>query len=192
MFRSIKSLQNQKGFTLLELVVVVAIVAVLALGIAPVAVSQIEKSRVSTVLSDIRGMQTGVSMYYADMGDYPADVGSLVDSESAGWEGPYVDRAISKNPFGGDYEYSKVDAYMTDGVGLEGSGDGALGDWNVSDPILIISFNVGEGDITGHSGAGQILTAFGADAAEAGDDVIVINLKTGQVTAVDSDDLEEE
>ena len=62
-----------KSFTLLELVVVIAIIAILAAIIAPNAFKAIEKAKISRAMADAKALRVGSEGYYADIGFFPPD-----------------------------------------------------------------------------------------------------------------------
>ena len=107
-------MKGSKGFTLIELLVVIAIIGILATIIAPNAFKAIEKSKVAAVESDYKAVKTATLMYYSDVGAWPnpdADFSSSTTEEdyfmngdgSTGWDGPYLEKWPSKNPWGGTY-----------------------------------------------------------------------------------------
>lgn len=65
---------NTKGFTLIELIVVIAIIAVLAGIVAPNAFKAIEKAKVSRAMADAKALRGAALAYYADVGFWPPDV----------------------------------------------------------------------------------------------------------------------
>lgn len=82
-----KKLTNRKGFTLAELLVVVAIVAVLVAISIPIFTSQLEKARESTDVANMRAAKAeAVSAYLSDeitgTYKYDADNGKLVASDA--------------------------------------------------------------------------------------------------------------
>jgi len=60
-----------KGFTLIELLVVITIIGILATGAVSVYTSQIQKSRDSVRLTDIKAIQWGIEQFYQDIWEYP-------------------------------------------------------------------------------------------------------------------------
>ncbi|WP_315119380.1 type II secretion system protein GspG [uncultured Clostridium sp.] len=105
----------KEGFTLVELLVIIAIIAILATIIAPNAFKAIEKSKVATVESDYRAIKTATLNYYTDTGKWP----SMYDATLEGlfitgkdknnkkldnWDGPYLEKWPSKNPWAGIYK----------------------------------------------------------------------------------------
>ncbi|WP_341472411.1 prepilin-type N-terminal cleavage/methylation domain-containing protein [Clostridium rectalis] len=111
----------KKGFTLVELLVVIAIIAILAAVIAPNAFKSIEKSKVSSAEADYKAIKTAALNFYADVGQWPEgkegedpgfmsrDKLNLNDEIKNAWNGPYLEKWPSKNPWGGVYKFSNVD-----------------------------------------------------------------------------------
>lgn len=60
-----------KGFTLVELLVVISIIAILAAIVAPSALSSVEKSKASAFFADAEAIKKSMLLYYADTGEYP-------------------------------------------------------------------------------------------------------------------------
>ncbi|OFW35746.1 MAG: hypothetical protein A2074_08370 [Candidatus Aquicultor primus] len=63
---------RKKGFTLIELMVVIAIIGVLSSVLAPQIFKQINKGRQSAVVSFYNNLKTATSSYYADTEQWPA------------------------------------------------------------------------------------------------------------------------
>ncbi|MBU5485338.1 type II secretion system protein GspG [Clostridium sp. MSJ-11] len=110
----------KRGFTLVELLVVIAIIAILAAIIAPNAFKAIEKSKVATVESDYRAIKTATFNYYTDTGKWPSMYDATLEglfitgkdknnNELDNWDGPYLEKLPSKNPWGGDYKINAVE-----------------------------------------------------------------------------------
>ena len=66
-----KFMKNKKGFTLIELVVVVAILGVLALLIVPNVTNRISEAKEAVLEANIKVINNAIKMYYAEQGDYP-------------------------------------------------------------------------------------------------------------------------
>lgn len=71
MFNFLKKHRNQKGFTLIELMIVIAIIGILAAIAIPQFASYRAKSYNSASVSDIRNMRTDLEAYYAEWEAYP-------------------------------------------------------------------------------------------------------------------------
>jgi len=73
---------KNKGFTLIELLVVVAIIGILASVVLASLNSAREKSRDARRLSDVKQIQTALSLYYDKYGTYPPNT----DNDYSGWD----------------------------------------------------------------------------------------------------------
>jgi general secretion pathway protein G len=123
---------GRRGFTLIELVVVILILAILAALIIPRVVGRTDDAKRSKAASDIATLRSQVQLFKSDVGDYPQ---SLMDlrtrpSEGAdGWRGPYLDKELPTDPWGNEYDYqvsSSGDEFTIISYGQDGApgGDG--------------------------------------------------------------------
>ena len=71
MFNWLKKHRNQKGFTLIELMIVIAIIGILAAIAIPQFSSYRAKAYNSAAVSDARNMRTDLEAYYAEWEMYP-------------------------------------------------------------------------------------------------------------------------
>ncbi len=62
---------NQKGFTLLEILIAVAIIAVLVAVLVPIAVNQMEKADITRAWSDVNAIATAVTNFRSDTKEFP-------------------------------------------------------------------------------------------------------------------------
>jgi prepilin-type N-terminal cleavage/methylation domain-containing protein len=85
-------LKNSKGFTLVEILIVVAIIAILALAIIPNYVGFDVDARVVTTKSNLSTIRNRISLYRAKEGKYPESLGNLLKEtySDAGIEKPYL------------------------------------------------------------------------------------------------------
>lgn len=72
--------QHARGFTLIELIVVMAIVALLVSVAAPRYLSSIDRAREATLRSSLAVMREAIDRYAADRGRYPETLQTLVDA----------------------------------------------------------------------------------------------------------------
>ena len=71
MYNWLKKHRNQKGFTLIELMIVIAIIGILAAIAIPQFASYRAKSFNSASVSDVRNVRTDLEAYYAEWQAYP-------------------------------------------------------------------------------------------------------------------------
>jgi general secretion pathway protein G len=105
-----RSLIEQAGFTLLELLVVVVIIGLLASYVGPKYFSQIGKSEIKTTQAQIDSLEKALDQYRLDLGSYPTTeegLSALMKSPGANpkWQGPYLKKNIPLDPWGTAYQY---------------------------------------------------------------------------------------
>jgi general secretion pathway protein G len=120
------------GFTLLELLVVVAIIGVLAGYVGPRYFAQIGKSEVNSARAQIDALEKALDQYRLDTGVYPAtDLGlnALLarPNNEAKWAGPYLRKALPPDPWGRPYQYRLADngTYVIVSYGKDGQPGGS-------------------------------------------------------------------
>ncbi len=109
-------LPGKDGFTLMEVVVAVAIVAILAGAITPVVFRELQSARSEATSRELSGIEKGLLDFYADTGRFPSEAEGLqaliTDPGVPGWQGPYVSDsqqdpslALAADAFGSAYVY---------------------------------------------------------------------------------------
>jgi general secretion pathway protein G len=99
-----------RGFTLLELLVVMVIIGLLAGYVGPKFFGQIGKSEVKATRAQIDALQKSLDQYRLDVGRYPSTEQGLAvlvakPADEPKWAGPYLSKAVPKDPWGNDYQY---------------------------------------------------------------------------------------
>jgi general secretion pathway protein G len=130
---------NRKGFTLIEIMLVVIIIGVLVAMVVPNIAGRSEQARTTAARTDIEAnIATALDLYMMDNGRYPTTeqgLQALLSAPSTGvvkWNGPYLKKKkLPKDPWARDYVYKApgdrnkdgYDLYSLGGDGKEGGDD---------------------------------------------------------------------
>ncbi|HPM64752.1 MAG TPA: type II secretion system major pseudopilin GspG [Piscinibacter sp.] len=101
-----------RGFTLLELLVVMVIIGLLAGIVAPQYFAQIGKSNAKVARAQIESFGQALDQYRLDVGQYPSSEQGLLalrnaPQQAARWQGPYLKRDVPDDPWGRAYVYKR-------------------------------------------------------------------------------------
>ena len=100
---------REAGFTLIELMIVIAILGLMAYMVAPRLMGVMGKAKPKIAQTDIKNLEIALDMFYLDVGRYPTgDEGLTVlyqrPDNVPSWAGPYIKKA-PKDPWGREYVY---------------------------------------------------------------------------------------
>lgn len=100
----------RRGFTLLELLVVVAIIGLLAAYVGPKYFGQIGKAEVKAARAQLDGLEKALDTYRLDVGRYPTTQQGLnallvAPAGVSRWAGPYLKKEVPPDPWGRAYIY---------------------------------------------------------------------------------------
>ena len=101
---------NARGFTLLELLVVMVIIGLLASYVGPKYFAQIGKSETKTARAQMGGFERALDQYRLDTGHYPSSEQGLAalfvaPTSESHWGGPYLQKMPPADPWGKPYQY---------------------------------------------------------------------------------------
>lgn len=131
--------KKQKGFSLVELLVVMVIMGLLAGLVGPQVLKQLSASKSKTASLQIAELGAALDLYLLEQNQYPTQEQGLLalveaPSNSVSWHGPYLrKRQLPKDPWGRDYRYrypgeqGEFDLYSLGADGDEG-GEGEASD----------------------------------------------------------------
>lgn len=103
------------GYTLTEMLVVIAIIGLIAAVLTPSLMGQLGRARVKSAQLQLESVAAAVEMFQSDVGRYPTAAEGLKvlitePADVEGWTGPYVKSASAlKDPWTGEILYHPVD-----------------------------------------------------------------------------------
>ncbi len=135
--------KNNKGFTLIEIMVVVIILGILTAIVAPNIIGRVGDAQVTAAKQTIRSIEGALRMYRLDNFNYPNTEQGIealskkpIGQNARNWKGPYLDR-IPEDPWGNKYLYTypglngefDVYTYGRDGQPGGDGDDADIGNW---------------------------------------------------------------
>jgi len=131
--------RSRRGFTLVELLLVLVILGTLAALVLPKFTGRTEQARVTAAQTQIATFGTALDSYEVDTGSYPSGSAGLQylivpPSEVSGWRGPYLKSDIPLDPWGQAYLYEFPGRLNPSGYDLRSAGPD--GQNNTADDIV--------------------------------------------------------
>ena len=122
--------KNERGFTLIEMVVVIMLIAAIAAVIAGKVIQNKHRAEYNLAKTQLSSLAASIDQYQSDVGALPDSLQQLVTSGADGWLGPYARAEDLKDPWHNAIEYRKPGAddqpYSLVSLGVDGKpgGDG--------------------------------------------------------------------
>jgi len=134
MFMKNESGRSEKGFTLIELIVVLVILVLLAAVVAPKVFNKLAKGRDQIAKIQITEIEGAIQLFSFDMGRNPTTAEGLESlvrnpGNNDSWKGPYLAKALPQDPWGRPYGYrcpgnnGDFDIFSFGADGTEGNED---------------------------------------------------------------------
>lgn len=131
---------QRRGFTLIEIMLVVIIIGILVAMLVPNIAGRSEQARKTAARTDIESnLSTALDLYRMDVGQYPTTeqgLSALITEPTASpvptqWNGPYLKKKkIPKDPWGRDYVYVSPGVHNTENYDLSSLGASGVEDGN--------------------------------------------------------------
>ena len=141
-FETKRRAYGQSGFTLMELLVVLAILGLLMSLVGPRVLSQLGGAKTKTAAIQIKDLEQSLEMYKLDVGKFPSNSEGLAalvakPAGTTGWNGPYLKSDVPLDPWKREYLYkypgdhSELDIYSYGQNGTPGGEgeDSDVGNW---------------------------------------------------------------
>ena len=139
-----KATSKNRGFTLIEILIVMAILGMLAALVGPALFSNLGKGQRATAITQMDMLGQSLDTYRLDVLRYPRTLDGLIENDTGRdvWNGPYLRgaNAVPKDPWGNDYQYAypgthgkEFDVWTFGADGQEGGDEinADIGNWNV-------------------------------------------------------------
>ena len=119
--------KKEKGFSLIELLIVMVIMGLLAALVGPRMFGKVGKSKQNAARSQMALFETALDTYRLDVGKYPSTEQGLSalrtkPSDEEKWDGPYLPKSVPKDPWGHPYIYRRTDNGEVEMISLGANG----------------------------------------------------------------------
>ncbi|GGW92469.1 type II secretion system major pseudopilin GspG [Alteromonas halophila] len=103
-------MRNNKGFTMIELLVVLVILGLLAGLVGPQFFGKVDSSKVRTAETQVKMLKMALQTYRLDIGQYPSKLEDLMaapNNVKQYWDGPYLQEDVPLDPWNTAYVYRR-------------------------------------------------------------------------------------
>ena len=123
-----------RGFTIIELMIVLVILGLLAGLVGPQLLNRLDTSKVAAADTQIKMLRSALQTYRLDVGSYPTTAQGLAalmsppDEVAAYWRGPYLDDVLPDDPWRHPYQYeapvNNLQGFVLYSFGADSAKDG--------------------------------------------------------------------
>jgi general secretion pathway protein G len=133
--------RNRRGFTLLELLVVMFILVLLAGMVTVLVIKRVDEAKHAKAVADIASLESAINQFKLHNGGYPQTLEGLRTNPSEkdfpNWNGPYITKPVPNDPWGNAYHYdvpgnNNKDSYDLYSFGQDGKEGGQKNDADVT------------------------------------------------------------
>jgi len=142
----LRRLRRQDGYTLTEMLVVIAIIALIAAVLTPQLLGQLSRARAKTAQLQLDTVASAVELFRTDVGRYPSQgegLNALLQDpgNAEGWTGPYLkDGKITRDPWNRPITYqldAAADRFTVTSLGSDGKEGGVSGARDLRSPAPV-------------------------------------------------------
>ncbi|MDD5351138.1 MAG: type II secretion system major pseudopilin GspG [Chthoniobacteraceae bacterium] len=124
--------QHSQGFTLVEMLLVLVILATLAAIVYPKISGRSEQAKITAAQTQIGNIKQALDQFEVDNGYYPKSgaLNALLEQpgDATAWRGPYLEKAVPADPWGNQYNYEYPGKHNINGPDISSAGpDGRAG-----------------------------------------------------------------
>lgn len=105
-----ENMKHNRGFTMMELLIVLVIIGLLAALVGPTLYKQISPAKTSVAKAQIENFMSALDAYFIDTGAFPTTQQGLAalrekPTTANNWNGPYLKKELPNDPWGNPYVY---------------------------------------------------------------------------------------
>jgi general secretion pathway protein G len=122
-----KSRLTRHGFTMVELLLVLVILATLAAIVVPKFAGRSKQAKITAAATEIASIEVALDAFEVDNSFYPEGADALRQlverpNDAANWRGPYLKKAVTNDPWGNPYVYEFPGKHNAEGYDLSSPG----------------------------------------------------------------------